>query len=131
MQVNGYSLPANEVSNRFPTRSGKGVGGAIKQNPPTRIRLNGNIVRRMHDTLPISQARPLIVSLDGNKATFDVAEHLSNEKAVMNGRDLSPFERLENRHYSRSASLAGWERLSSISASKITFGSLRTPHSEC
>lgn len=56
MQVNGYSLPANEVSNRFSTRSGKGVGGAIQQNPPTRIRLNGNIVRRTHDTLPISQA---------------------------------------------------------------------------
>lgn len=46
MQVNGCSLPANEVSNRFSKRSGKGVGGVIKQNPPTRIRLNGNIVRR-------------------------------------------------------------------------------------
>lgn len=46
MQANGYSLPANEAPNRFSTRFGKGVGGVIKQDPPTRIRLNGNIVRR-------------------------------------------------------------------------------------
>jgi tellurite resistance protein TerA len=36
-----------------------------------------------HDTLPISEARPLIVTLDGMKASFNVAEHLTTEKAVM------------------------------------------------
>lgn len=36
-----------------------------------------------HDSLPISDARPLFVSVDGNKASFDVAGNLSNEKAVM------------------------------------------------
>lgn len=36
-----------------------------------------------HDTRPIADSRPLTVSLDGLKATFNVAEHLSTEKAVM------------------------------------------------
>lgn len=36
-----------------------------------------------HDNQPISRARPLIVTVDGNKASFDVASSLSNEKAVM------------------------------------------------
>ncbi|MPS67207.1 MAG: Tellurium resistance [Novosphingobium sp.] len=36
-----------------------------------------------HDTRPISDARPLVVSVDGNKAVFNVAEHLTTEKAVM------------------------------------------------
>jgi tellurite resistance protein TerA len=36
-----------------------------------------------HDTKPISESRPLTVSMDGNKAVFNVAEHLTNEKAVM------------------------------------------------
>ncbi|WP_034992170.1 TerD family protein [Beijerinckia mobilis] len=36
-----------------------------------------------HDTRPVSQALSLIVKLDGNKATFNVAEHLTTEKAVM------------------------------------------------
>ncbi|GFE77320.1 TerD family protein [Novosphingobium sp. TCA1] len=36
-----------------------------------------------HDTRPISDARPLVVSVDGNKALFNVAEHLTTEKAVM------------------------------------------------
>lgn len=36
-----------------------------------------------HDSLPISRANPLIVSIDGQKAVFNVAEHLTDEKAVM------------------------------------------------
>lgn len=36
-----------------------------------------------HDTKSIAEARPLIVTLDGVKATFNVAERLTNEKAVM------------------------------------------------
>ena len=36
-----------------------------------------------HDTSSIAEARPLIVTLDGVKASFNVAEHLTNEKAVM------------------------------------------------
>ncbi|WP_334184935.1 TerD family protein [Novosphingobium sp.] len=36
-----------------------------------------------HDSRPISDARPLVVSVDGNKAVFNVAEHLTTEKAVM------------------------------------------------
>jgi len=36
-----------------------------------------------HDSRPISESSPLIVRIDGNKATFNVAEHLTNEKAVM------------------------------------------------
>lgn len=36
-----------------------------------------------HDVRPIAEARPLIVSLDDGKAVFDVAEHLTGEKAVM------------------------------------------------
>ena len=30
-----------------------------------------------------SEARPLLVSIDGGKAEFNVAEHLTDEKAVM------------------------------------------------
>lgn len=36
-----------------------------------------------HDARPIADARPLIVSFDDGKAVFDVAEHLTTEKAVM------------------------------------------------
>ena len=36
-----------------------------------------------HDNRSIAEARPLVVSIDRGKAHFDVAEHLSNEKAVM------------------------------------------------
>ncbi len=36
-----------------------------------------------HDSRPISKARPLVVSIDGGKALFNVAEHLTSEKAVM------------------------------------------------
>lgn len=36
-----------------------------------------------HDSLPVSEARPLVVSIDGSKASFNVAEHLTTEKAVM------------------------------------------------
>lgn len=36
-----------------------------------------------HDTRSISEARPLTVTIDQNKAAFNVAEHLSDEKAVM------------------------------------------------
>ena len=36
-----------------------------------------------HDTRPVSDARPLVVSIDGGKAQFNVAEHLTSEKAVM------------------------------------------------
>lgn len=36
-----------------------------------------------HDTRPVSEARPLVVSIDGSKAVFNVAEHLTSEKAVM------------------------------------------------
>lgn len=35
-----------------------------------------------HDTRPISDAKPLVVSIDG-KASFNVAENLTTEKAVM------------------------------------------------
>ena len=49
-------------------------------------RLPGNIDRIVftatHDTQPIANSRPLMVSVDG-KATFDVASSLTNEKAVM------------------------------------------------
>lgn len=36
-----------------------------------------------HDNRPIAESRPLIVTVDGVKASFDVAEHLTTEKAVM------------------------------------------------
>lgn len=36
-----------------------------------------------HDSRSIADARPLVVTLDGVKASFDVAKHLTNEKAVM------------------------------------------------
>lgn len=36
-----------------------------------------------HDTRPVSDARPLLVSIDGTKAQFNVAEHLTTEKAAM------------------------------------------------
>ena len=36
-----------------------------------------------HDARPIADARPLVVSLDDGRAVFDVAEHLTVEKAVM------------------------------------------------
>src|SRR3546814_1725212 len=36
-----------------------------------------------HDDRPIAESRPLTVSIDQGKAEFNVAEHLSNEKAVM------------------------------------------------
>lgn len=36
-----------------------------------------------HDSRPIGEARPLSVVIDGGKAGFDVAEHLTAEKAVM------------------------------------------------
>ncbi|WP_343518468.1 TerD family protein [Sphingomonas sp.] len=36
-----------------------------------------------HDDRPIAEARPLSISIDGGKAEFNVAEHLTNEKAVM------------------------------------------------
>jgi tellurite resistance protein TerA len=36
-----------------------------------------------HDTRPISEARPLIVTLGAGTAVFNVAEHLTTEKAVM------------------------------------------------
>lgn len=36
-----------------------------------------------HDDRSIAEARPLTISIDQGKAEFNVAEHLSNEKAVM------------------------------------------------
>lgn len=36
-----------------------------------------------HDDRPIAESRPLKVSIDQGKAEFNVAEHLSNERAVM------------------------------------------------
>lgn len=36
-----------------------------------------------HDDRPVAESRPLKVSIDQGKAEFNVAEHLSNEKAVM------------------------------------------------
>src|SRR3546814_6318714 len=36
-----------------------------------------------HDDRPIAESRPLTVSIDQGKAEFNVAEHLSNEQAVM------------------------------------------------
>lgn len=36
-----------------------------------------------HDDRPIAESRPLTVTIDQGKAEFNVAEHLSNEKAVM------------------------------------------------
>jgi tellurite resistance protein TerA len=36
-----------------------------------------------HDTRPVAESRPLTVTIDGSKAMFNVAEHLSSEKAVM------------------------------------------------
>ena len=36
-----------------------------------------------HDVRPIAEARPLVVGIDNGKAVFDVAEHLTVEKAVM------------------------------------------------
>lgn len=36
-----------------------------------------------HDSRSISEARPLTISIDNGKAQFNVAEHLTNEKAVM------------------------------------------------
>ena len=35
-----------------------------------------------HDNRPISEAKPLVIGIDG-KASFNVAEHLTTEKAVM------------------------------------------------
>jgi len=36
-----------------------------------------------HDNRPVSESRPLVVTLDGGKASFNVAEHLTTEKAAM------------------------------------------------
>lgn len=36
-----------------------------------------------HDARPIAESKPLTVSIDGNRAVFDVADHLTTEKAVM------------------------------------------------
>ncbi|WP_380784835.1 TerD family protein [Sphingomonas sp. R86521] len=36
-----------------------------------------------HDTRPVSDARPLVVTVGPGKAVFDVAEHLTAERAVM------------------------------------------------
>lgn len=36
-----------------------------------------------HDDRPIAEARPLLVAIDQTRAAFNVAEHLTNEKAVM------------------------------------------------
>ena len=36
-----------------------------------------------HDSRPIGESRPLTVTIDGGKAVFPVADHLSAEKAVM------------------------------------------------
>ncbi|MFL0419239.1 TerD family protein [Sphingomonas sp. 179-I 2A4 NHS] len=36
-----------------------------------------------HDKRPIAESRPLVVSINGNQATFDVSQHLTTEKAVM------------------------------------------------
>lgn len=36
-----------------------------------------------HDTRPIGESRPLTVTIDGGKAVFDAAAHLSAEKAAM------------------------------------------------
>ena len=41
------------------------------------------VLTATHDSRPIADARPLVVSIDGGKASFDVAEHLTAEKAVM------------------------------------------------
>lgn len=41
------------------------------------------VLTATHDDRPISDARPLMVSIDQGKAEFNVADHLSNEKAVM------------------------------------------------
>jgi tellurite resistance protein TerA len=53
---------------------------ALDQLPATIDRI---VFTATHDSRPISDAKPLLVSLDGNKASFNVAEHLTNEKAVM------------------------------------------------
>ncbi|MEI6643739.1 MAG: TerD family protein [Novosphingobium sp.] len=41
------------------------------------------VLTATHDNQPVANSRPLIVSIDGAKATFDVAQHLTSEKAVM------------------------------------------------
>ena len=50
-------------------------------------RLPANIDRIVltatHDSAPVANSRPLVLSIDGGKAVFDVAQHLTSEKAVM------------------------------------------------
>lgn len=46
MQANGYLLPANGATNHSSTRSGDGRASGEKAKPSSRVRLNGNIVRR-------------------------------------------------------------------------------------
>lgn len=41
------------------------------------------VLTATHDSQPVANSRPLIVSIDGGKAVFDVAQYLSGEKAVM------------------------------------------------
>ncbi|KPF53130.1 Tellurium resistance [Novosphingobium sp. AAP1] len=41
------------------------------------------VLTATHDSQPVANSRPLIVSVDGGKAVFDVAPYLSSEKAIM------------------------------------------------
>ncbi len=41
------------------------------------------VLTATHDSQPVANSRPLVVSIDGGKAVFDVAQYLSSEKAVM------------------------------------------------
>lgn len=41
------------------------------------------VLTATHDSQPVANSRPLIVSIDGGKALFDVAQYLTAEKAIM------------------------------------------------
>lgn len=41
------------------------------------------VLTATHDSQPVANSRPLIVSIDGGKALFDVAQYLTGEKAIM------------------------------------------------
>ena len=41
------------------------------------------VLTATHDTQPVANSRPFVVTVDGTKAIFDVAQHLTTEKAVM------------------------------------------------
>uniref|UniRef100_UPI00036DC033 TerD family protein n=1 Tax=Porphyrobacter sp. AAP82 TaxID=1248917 RepID=UPI00036DC033 len=77
-----FSNPATPGGEVRMTTSGNTASFALELD-----RLPANIDRIVftatHDSRAVGESRPLMVSLDGGKASFDAAAALTNEKAVM------------------------------------------------